>query len=260
MPVRSAVCRRTRAGHAGRTDRTLGFCDDRPRDFPRPGVRAAGPGAPPARRGLRRGRRRPPGRAAGAARRPRPAGRRHRAAARAWCSRGCSSPASRGSPARWPSAPPRRSPPTWCWCCPRARRMGGLLAVFGVGFLAAVLQQMVRRPRTDLVASLAGTSLLLGGHRRARHPAAARPDRRRARPRAGRAARGRRRAGRRAPGRPRAAASAAGRRRAAAACSGLVLAVVAGGGRHRSSAATSAARSTRSPRSSTAPSSAGWRR
>jgi hypothetical protein len=33
--------------------------------------------------------------------------------------------------------------------------------VFGVGFLAAVLQQMFRRPRTDLVASLAGTALLL---------------------------------------------------------------------------------------------------
>jgi hypothetical protein len=39
--------------------------------------------------------------------------------------------------------------------------MGGLLAVFGVGFLAAVLQQMLRRPRNDLVASLAGASLLL---------------------------------------------------------------------------------------------------
>jgi len=39
--------------------------------------------------------------------------------------------------------------------------MGGLLAVFGVGFLAAVLQQMLRRPRTDLVASLAGASFLL---------------------------------------------------------------------------------------------------
>ena len=39
--------------------------------------------------------------------------------------------------------------------------LGGLLAVFGVGFLAAVLQQMLRRPRTDLVASLAGTALLL---------------------------------------------------------------------------------------------------
>ena len=39
--------------------------------------------------------------------------------------------------------------------------MGGLLAVFGVSFLAAVLQQMFRRPRHDLVASLAGTALLL---------------------------------------------------------------------------------------------------
>jgi hypothetical protein len=39
--------------------------------------------------------------------------------------------------------------------------MGGLLAVFGVSFLAAVLQQMFRRPRPDLVASLAGTALLL---------------------------------------------------------------------------------------------------
>jgi hypothetical protein len=39
--------------------------------------------------------------------------------------------------------------------------MGGLLAVFGVGFLAAVLQQMLRRPRNDLVFSLAGTALLL---------------------------------------------------------------------------------------------------
>jgi hypothetical protein len=39
--------------------------------------------------------------------------------------------------------------------------MGGLLAVFGVGFLAAVLQQMLRRPRHELVASLAGTSFLL---------------------------------------------------------------------------------------------------
>ena len=39
--------------------------------------------------------------------------------------------------------------------------MGGLLAVFGVGFLAAVLQQMLRRPRHDLVASLAGAALLL---------------------------------------------------------------------------------------------------
>jgi len=39
--------------------------------------------------------------------------------------------------------------------------MGGLLTVFGVSFLAAVLQQMVRRPRPELVASLAGTALLL---------------------------------------------------------------------------------------------------
>jgi hypothetical protein len=39
--------------------------------------------------------------------------------------------------------------------------LGGLLAVFGVGFLAAVLQQMFRRPRPDLVASLAGSVLLL---------------------------------------------------------------------------------------------------
>jgi hypothetical protein len=39
--------------------------------------------------------------------------------------------------------------------------MGGLLAVFGVSFLAMVLQQMFRHPRHDLVASLAGTALLL---------------------------------------------------------------------------------------------------
>jgi hypothetical protein len=39
--------------------------------------------------------------------------------------------------------------------------MGPLLAVFGVGFLAAVLQQMLRRPRNDLVFSLAGAALLL---------------------------------------------------------------------------------------------------
>ena len=44
---------------------------------------------------------------------------------------------------------------------PARPAMGGLLAVFGVGFLAAVLQQMLRRPRHDLVASLAGTALLL---------------------------------------------------------------------------------------------------
>jgi hypothetical protein len=44
---------------------------------------------------------------------------------------------------------------------PARPAMGGLLAVFGVSFLAAVLQQMFRRPRPDLVASLAGTALLL---------------------------------------------------------------------------------------------------
>ena len=50
-----------------------------------------------------------------------------------------------------------RSPPTWCWCCPSGPSLGGLLAVFGVGFLAVVLQQMFRRPRPDLVASLSGS-------------------------------------------------------------------------------------------------------
>ena len=39
--------------------------------------------------------------------------------------------------------------------------LGGLLVVLGLGFLAAVLQQMFRRPRHDLVASLSGTVLLL---------------------------------------------------------------------------------------------------
>jgi hypothetical protein len=39
--------------------------------------------------------------------------------------------------------------------------LGGLLVVFGVGFLAAVLQQMFRRPRHDLVVSLSGMVLLL---------------------------------------------------------------------------------------------------
>ncbi|MGY1825362.1 MULTISPECIES: hypothetical protein [unclassified Blastococcus] len=38
---------------------------------------------------------------------------------------------------------------------------GGLLAVLGVGFLAAVLQQMVRTPRDALVDSLAGSAVLL---------------------------------------------------------------------------------------------------
>jgi hypothetical protein len=39
--------------------------------------------------------------------------------------------------------------------------LGGLLLVLGVGFLAAVLQQMFRRPREDLVASLSRMVLLL---------------------------------------------------------------------------------------------------
>ena len=44
---------------------------------------------------------------------------------------------------------------------PSRPELGGLLVVFGVGFLAAVLQQMFRRPRPDLVASLAGSILLV---------------------------------------------------------------------------------------------------
>jgi hypothetical protein len=44
---------------------------------------------------------------------------------------------------------------------PEEPELGELLAVLGVGFLAAVLQQMVRRSREDLVASLAGTALVL---------------------------------------------------------------------------------------------------
>jgi hypothetical protein len=43
---------------------------------------------------------------------------------------------------------------------PERPTLGGLLVVFGVGFLAVVLQQMLRRPRTDLVASLSGGVLL----------------------------------------------------------------------------------------------------
>jgi hypothetical protein len=43
---------------------------------------------------------------------------------------------------------------------PERPSLGGLLAVFGVGFLAIVLQQMLRRPRHDLVASLSGGVLL----------------------------------------------------------------------------------------------------
>jgi hypothetical protein len=44
---------------------------------------------------------------------------------------------------------------------PERPELGRLLTVFGVGFVAAVLQQMLRRPRTDLVSSLAGSVLLL---------------------------------------------------------------------------------------------------
>lgn len=43
---------------------------------------------------------------------------------------------------------------------PERPSLGGLLAVFGVGFLAVVAQQMLRRPRHDLVASLSGGVLL----------------------------------------------------------------------------------------------------
>ncbi|MCU1613846.1 MAG: conserved rane protein of unknown function [Frankiales bacterium] len=44
---------------------------------------------------------------------------------------------------------------------PQRPQLGGLLAVLGVGFLAGVLQQMLRRPRPAVVASLAGGILLL---------------------------------------------------------------------------------------------------
>jgi hypothetical protein len=44
---------------------------------------------------------------------------------------------------------------------PSRPALGGLLAVLGVGFLAVVLQQMLRRPRHELVASLSGGVLLL---------------------------------------------------------------------------------------------------
>lgn len=43
---------------------------------------------------------------------------------------------------------------------PARPALGGLLAVFGLGFLVVVLQQMLRRPRSDLVASLSGGVLL----------------------------------------------------------------------------------------------------
>lgn len=44
---------------------------------------------------------------------------------------------------------------------PKDPVLGGLLAVLGVGFLAAVLQQMLRTPREALVDSLAGSAVLL---------------------------------------------------------------------------------------------------
>jgi hypothetical protein len=46
---------------------------------------------------------------------------------------------------------------------PRRPSLAGLLAVLGVGFLAIVLQQMFRRPRTELVASLSGAVLMVAG-------------------------------------------------------------------------------------------------
>ena len=44
---------------------------------------------------------------------------------------------------------------------PERPEVGNLLVVLGLGFLVAVLQQMFRRPREDLVASLGGSVLLL---------------------------------------------------------------------------------------------------
>jgi hypothetical protein len=44
---------------------------------------------------------------------------------------------------------------------PADPELGGLLAVFGLGFVAVVLQQMLRRSRAGLVASLSGGVLLL---------------------------------------------------------------------------------------------------
>lgn len=46
---------------------------------------------------------------------------------------------------------------------PSDPELGDLLAVVGVAFLAVVLQQMVRRPRPDLVASLSGAVLMVVG-------------------------------------------------------------------------------------------------
>jgi hypothetical protein len=46
---------------------------------------------------------------------------------------------------------------------PERPSVGGLLAVLGVGFLGVVLQQMLRRPRTEVVASLSGAVLMVCG-------------------------------------------------------------------------------------------------
>ncbi len=44
---------------------------------------------------------------------------------------------------------------------PEEPELGELLAVIGIGFLAVVVQQMLRRPRHELVASLAGAVLMM---------------------------------------------------------------------------------------------------
>ncbi len=44
---------------------------------------------------------------------------------------------------------------------PEDPELGELLAVIGIGFLAVVVQQMLRRPRHELVASLSGAVLLM---------------------------------------------------------------------------------------------------
>ena len=44
---------------------------------------------------------------------------------------------------------------------PERAELGDVLVVLGLGFLAVALQQMFRRPRTDLVASLSGGLLLI---------------------------------------------------------------------------------------------------
>ena len=126
------------------------------REFPRPGVRAAGPGAPPARP---RASPRSPSRCWSAC----PSCSATWAGwppcsscSWGWCWPGCWSPASRGSPARWPSAPPRRSPPTWCWCCPRGRRWAGCWSCSASASSPPCCSRCSAGRGTDLVASLAG--------------------------------------------------------------------------------------------------------